>query len=347
MSEDLVLSQPPLPPTPPTTVRRCLMVGLVGGVLLLVTLAVALGVYLGFGWWLGMPPMIALLIGTFPLLANFLGLLLNWIALLLAIRHRHRHLRHARLLILAFAGELGCTLSTPLPLLFFLHLINTGTIAQSSLPWINVALSFSFSLLAVLFRSLVLVVLFGRQEASVARPPEDLQGPQFSLAGMFVLMTAVAIVLSAYLSLGQWLGMSTTAVLTNGLSPLSGELPSLVFDCVALLLAIRHRYRQPRQARLLLIAFGGSLVCQLVFPLGLMPLSHALERGQIPDGWMAILYALVFFYSLLNTVWETLILIALFRRRSDEAIPAVLDRCEGDSLRQAEPALPLGSEEMA
>lgn len=343
MSENHADDRPPLASPALDKGLGCLATGLLAILLTFASLAGAVMIYLGFGRWLGSPDLVFQ--GVSVLTRYVPGLLLTCIALLLAIRHRHRHPRQARLLIISFGGDLLVVLSRPLRHMFYAHLLTIGTTASSSWSWIRFSQGFGDSLLGSLLGCLVLVVLFGKPEREVPNRPttKGLRGPQFSLAGIFVLVTGLAIVLSAYVSLARWLGMPTTTVFTYGLAPISAGLPSLVFRCVALLLAVRHRHRQPHQARLLMIAYGGKLASLLAIPLANMLMYYAVTHNHSGDRLISLAVWLLF--PLLNLIWESLILVVLFRRPSDEAMPAVSENSGDNPFRQPEPALsPVGEE---
>lgn len=177
------------------------------------------------------------------------------------------------------------------------------------------------------------------QPPANSRPTGGLRGLQFSLAGVFVLLTTMAVMLSIYMSVGQWLGMSGAEIAPHMLSLLLA-MPILLVWSAGVLLAIRRPYPQPRVARLALIAFSGLILTRLLWPFFNMVLLRAVTSGLLSSSRMQLASsALTFFHALLDATWWILIVRALFGQRLPDAPEAY--RGVGDNpFRQSEAELP-------
>ena len=167
---------------------------------------------------------------------------------------------------------------------------------------------------------------------------------QFSLASLFIVVTAVAVILSIFISVGQLFGMTTIEVLTQGLGQFLFSLPTFLVWIVGLTMAVRRLRRNRTPAILTMIAMGGLLLTTVVLHPLQMGLIHYANSGRIDHdvlpwafGGIGLVYAAV------NTIGWILILLAVFRHRppdtsqnegtrhSDEPIQAKLVDSHDDS----------------
>jgi hypothetical protein len=145
---------------------------------------------------------------------------------------------------------------------------------------------------------------------------------QFSLTSVFVLITVMAMILSAYFSVGRMMGMSNMEVLSHGLGPFVVALPSLLIWIIGLGMAIRRRKGNRAPAVLTMIATGGvlltSLVCYVV-QMALMYLvtSHQPGTRGFSLAWGFTLNGIL--YAALSTIWWILIVLAIFAQRPSDA----------------------------
>jgi hypothetical protein len=155
---------------------------------------------------------------------------------------------------------------------------------------------------------------------SKPRPAGGSRWFQFSLASVFVIVTAMALVLSTVFSVGRLVGMSNMEVLREGLKPFVYVLPTLMVWTVGLGMAIRRRKRNRAAAILTMIALGGLVLTVIVTYVFQMALWHLLTSGRTGNGppdWAftclgaprAVLY---------STCW-ILILVAIFVKRPSDA----------------------------
>ncbi len=142
---------------------------------------------------------------------------------------------------------------------------------------------------------------------------------QFSLAGLFVLVTVTALVLSTFFSVGRLFRMSNMEVATQGLTPFLYVLPTLLVWIVGLRMAIRRLKRNRAAAILTIIALGGLVLTALTMYLFQMVLIHLLTPKRIGNGlhywgftFLSVLYAVLY-----PTGW-ILILVAIFAKRPSD-----------------------------
>jgi hypothetical protein len=140
---------------------------------------------------------------------------------------------------------------------------------------------------------------------------------QFSLASVFVAVTAMALVLSTFFSVGRLLGMSNVEVLALGLKPFFFGLPTLLVWIVGLGMAIRRLKRNRAAAILTLIALGGLVLTSFVLQVVEMALMRSLpivySLTQIPIPWA--LTSSEVLWGIFNAAWWILILVAIFTNR--------------------------------
>ena len=157
----------------------------------------------------------------------------------------------------------------------------------------------------------------------------SLRALQFSLASMFILMTATALILSIYFGVGRLLGMSTMEVLAQGLGQFLFLLPTLLVWIVGLTLAIRRLKQNRLPAILTMIALGGMILSVFVIQVAQMALLHSVNSGRISHtvlSWSFIIFRVL--YMVLNTTCWILILVAIFARRSPDASTQAVGRIE-------------------
>ena len=138
---------------------------------------------------------------------------------------------------------------------------------------------------------------------------------QFSLMSMFVITTVVALILSAFFSVGRLVGMSPVEVLSQGLGRFVYVFPTMLVWFVGMTMAIRRRKRNRLPAILTMLALGGLSSTWFVLSLAEMSLIHCLSIESL--SWIfAILGGL---YAIANTICWILILMAIFARRPADA----------------------------
>jgi hypothetical protein len=146
--------------------------------------------------------------------------------------------------------------------------------------------------------------------------PSGLGVMQFSLTGLFVLMTVSALLVAVYFGVGRLVGMSTAEILTMGFARLSLTLPVVLVWAVGFTLALRRLDRNPSTASLTMIALGGMFLTLLVVNVSQMAVLHLLRSSQISGDTMSrSMMVIAIGYTVLNTVWWILILVAIFARR--------------------------------
>jgi hypothetical protein len=139
---------------------------------------------------------------------------------------------------------------------------------------------------------------------------------QFSLLGLFLIITATALVLAIYFGVGRLVGMSTTEILTQGLSQLLFNVPPLLVWAVGLMVAVRRLKRNRLPARLTVIALGGLMLTTFVLQLVHMVLVHWINSGTISGGAITWSMAAVgVFYAVSNAAFWILVIVAIFVRR--------------------------------
>jgi hypothetical protein len=143
---------------------------------------------------------------------------------------------------------------------------------------------------------------------------------QFSLASVFVVVTAMAMILSTFFSVGRLVGMSNREVLMQGLTRFLYVLPTLLVWIVGLGMAIRRLKRNRAAAILTIIALGGLVLTALVAHVVQMALMHLLTSDRTGVGlpyWGFTLLAVI--YAVLDSACWILILLAIFARRPPDA----------------------------
>jgi len=100
---------------------------------------------------------------------------------------------------------------------------------------------------------------------------------------MFILMTAMALILSIYFGVGKLLGMSTTEVLTQGLGQFAFRLPAFLAWIVGLTVAIRRLKRNRFPAALIIIALGLSIIGIFALHVTQMALLPRRQSRSRPD----------------------------------------------------------------
>ena len=139
---------------------------------------------------------------------------------------------------------------------------------------------------------------------------------QFSLRSLFVIVTVVALIVSAYFGVGQLVGMSRMEVLTQGFGRLIMALPTLLVWIVGLTVAIRFRKRNRLPGTLTIIALCGFVLTSLVGHVSQMALIHLMGSDRVSHvemGWIRALIGVL--WVVFNTVCWILILVAIFSKR--------------------------------
>jgi hypothetical protein len=171
---------------------------------------------------------------------------------------------------------------------------------------------------------------------------DGLRGCQFSLASIFVVMTAMAVILSIFFTVGQLVGMSTGEVLVQGLSPLLSLLPSLLVWIVGLTMALRRLKRNRMAAILTMIALGVLAVVSFVFQLIQMAAMHSvLSGGMSHQGKYWIIWCDGILGWIVQPTCWILILTAIFHHRPPDVSETELTAPSVDPLLTNEPA-PIG-----
>ncbi|MGA2030700.1 MAG: hypothetical protein ABSG68_00455 [Thermoguttaceae bacterium] len=159
------------------------------------------------------------------------------------------------------------------------------------------------------------------QEPRSSFPASGGLGPfQFSLLSMFVVMTVIAVILSAFFSVGRLLGMSNVEVLTHGLGRFLFAVPTFLVWIVGLTMAIRRLKQNRLPAILTMIALGGMVLTEFVLQLVQMALIHSVNYGRISqEAFSWSFFCIDGLYAVLDTACWILILAAIFRRRPPDA----------------------------
>jgi len=154
-------------------------------------------------------------------------------------------------------------------------------------------------------------------------PPDrsDLAWFQFSLAGLFILMTVVAIILSIFVTVGQLFGMSTHDVLTQGLSRFLLVGPRFLIWCVGLAVAVRRLRRNRTPAILTIVALAGLIAISIASQVAQMVLVFAASAQRISIqvvSWS--LTGIGAIALLVDTACWILVLVAIFRHRPPDTM---------------------------
>lgn len=166
-------------------------------------------------------------------------------------------------------------------------------------------------------------------EPSHELPPEpNSRGLQFSTWSLLVILTAVSVLLAVLLGIGRAVGMSNAEIVESGfLQRFLYILPMLVVWSVGLMLSFGHLRRGDRNAELLVVAFIGLIVTSVVVNIVQMVLIFQItKQGAFSLTWGFSILSV--FSVLLNTVWWVLILMAIFRGRSEATHPEEADHLE-------------------
>lgn len=148
----------------------------------------------------------------------------------------------------------------------------------------------------------------------------ELRGMQFSLAGLFVVTTVTAVILSAFFGVARLLGMSAWDVLAQGLGRFLFVLPTMLVWIVGLVMATRRLRRNRRAAILTIIALGSLFLGSLVLNVGQMALIQSVNSNRISPSVLSWSFAAMSIaYAVLHTTCWILILAAIFARRPPEA----------------------------
>ena len=163
---------------------------------------------------------------------------------------------------------------------------------------------------------------------------------QFSLMSMFVVTTALALVLSAFFGVGRLIGMSTSEVLTQGLGRFAFSSPLLLVWIIGLTIAIRRLKRDRLPAVLATIALGGLVLSSFASSVVLMAFLYAARSGRIgieAFSWYSTVISAL--YAIVHPICWILILVAIFFRRPAD-VPAPQAIGEIDDCAVGPPAEP-------
>ena len=139
---------------------------------------------------------------------------------------------------------------------------------------------------------------------------------QFSLLGLFLIVTMPALILAIYFGVGRLAGMSTTEILAQGLGQLVYSVPSLLVWAVGLTIAIRRLKRNRVPAILTVIALGGLMLTMLILHVFQMVLIHWINSGTIGSDVISwSMPATGVFYAVSNAACWALVIVAVFIRR--------------------------------
>ena len=142
---------------------------------------------------------------------------------------------------------------------------------------------------------------------------------QFSLLGLFLIVTIPALILAVYFGVGRLAGMSTMEILTLGLGQLLFSVPSLLVWAVGLTIAIRRLKRNRLPAGLAAIAFGGLILTRLILQVVQMVLIHGISSGSVSNNVMSWgLTATGVFYAVSSAAFWILVIAAIFVRRAPD-----------------------------
>jgi hypothetical protein len=149
-----------------------------------------------------------------------------------------------------------------------------------------------------------------------------LRGFQFSLASMFILTTAVAVILSILFSVGRWIGMSPGEILVQGLGQFLYYLPPLAVWVFGLMVAFRRLRRNRMPAILTIIALSRLILTAFIMQLTQMVLLHSLSARQLRHETLSLVFAGIgLVNACVHMACWILILMAIFRRRPPDASP--------------------------
>ncbi len=143
---------------------------------------------------------------------------------------------------------------------------------------------------------------------------DSLRWFQFSLAGLFVVMTILVVILSIFFGVGQLVGMTTIEVVSQGLESFLYLLPLLLVWTVGIMLAVRRLKRNRVQAILVLIALGGMAVAVTIVFVVQMVLVHCVNSGRISHesfSWGTGVSGVL--STVVHSICWILVLVAIFR----------------------------------
>jgi uncharacterized membrane protein len=155
---------------------------------------------------------------------------------------------------------------------------------------------------------------------------------QFSLTGMFVFITVLALILSAHFTVGRWMGMSDEEVARVGLLRLLFTSPTLLVWLVGLSIAIGRLKRNRLPAILTIVALSGLLLGMVALNVAQMALIHSIISEQVNRNWLAWFpSAQLLFHQVLFVISWILMLVAIFiRRPPDAAVETPIRQTEDD-----------------
>jgi hypothetical protein len=153
-------------------------------------------------------------------------------------------------------------------------------------------------------------------------------GFQFSLLGLFLLMTAAAVMLGGSVALAAALGVDPAGALLQAVGRQITGLPSLALWLVALAMLLNGPTRHSRAAKYGLCGFGGLLLLSML-NMGLQVLLFAAMNNNAGWSmstitWIFPIYS--FMYSLLSATCHGFLLAAILTGRSGDA--AGVDRAQ-------------------
>jgi membrane protein CcdC involved in cytochrome C biogenesis len=142
---------------------------------------------------------------------------------------------------------------------------------------------------------------------------------QFSLLGLFLIITVTALVLATYFGVGRLAGMSTEEVLTQGLGRLLYSMPSLLVWAVGLTIAIRRLKRNRVPARLTVVALCGLMLTTFALHVVNMVLIHWVNSSRISHVVMSwSIFATGIFNAVCSAACWILVIAAIFVQRQPD-----------------------------
>ena len=309
---------------------------------LVTVMALVLSTFFSVGRLVGMSNTDVLMQGLQPFLFVLPTLLVWVVGLTMAIRRRKRHRAAAIVSIIAFGGlVLTAIVAYALGMVLMYLLISGRTagfnywdfsllqwdfsILRAASPlrfptdWVLVLLQVICAVLYPIYWILVLVAIFAKRPSDAPQPERaSASGCAVSFAGALVIIPSGCAVSFASVLVIVVAVMALAAGLDVGGLPgqFLSTLPTLLVWIVGLGIAIRRRRRNRAAAMLAMIALGGLVVTELVFHSVRMALLRLDTLGQLAT-WGFLLVGVL--YAVLQPIWWSLILLAIFAGRLPDA----------------------------
>ena len=157
---------------------------------------------------------------------------------------------------------------------------------------------------------------------------------QFSLLGLFAIVTVPALILATFFGVGRLAGMSTTEIIEQCFGQLVYSVPLILVWAVGFTIAIRRLKRNRVPATLTVIALGGLMLTMLILQVVQMLLIHWVNSGTIGSDVMSwSMPALGIFYAVSNVACWILVIVAIFVRRPPDDLDIKATVADGDPLQ--------------